>query len=211
MTAKSFKYWETQDLHEQFNLVKSESTEKLNNWLSAQNDISDEERIQIEILKDKLIKNANYWNEEELKIKFIGPFLELVNLDGENYKLFYNRSMTASIDNIKVSGTVDMVVASGFQKPKKPFFCIHEYKQELKKDSADPVGHLLSEMIVAQKINGDGQVIYGSYVIGRSWYFIILEGNEYTVSDTYLATQDDIYTIFKILREVKKYIELIVK
>lgn len=211
MTAKSFKYWETQDLHEQFNLVKSESTEKLNNWLSAQNDISEEERIQIEILKDKLIKNANYWNEEELKIKFIGPFLELVNLDGENYKLFYNRSMAASIDNIKVSGTVDMVVASGFQKPKKPFFCIHEYKQELKKDSADPVGQLLSEMIVAQKINGDGQVIYGSYIIGRSWYFIILEGNQYTVSDTYVATQDDIYTIFKILREVKKYIELIVK
>jgi hypothetical protein len=211
MTAKSFKYWETQDLHEQFNLVKLESTEKLNNWLSAQNEITEKERIQIEALKDKLIKNANYWNEEELKIKFIGPFLELVNLDGENYKLFYNRSMTASIDNIKVSGTVDMVVASGFQKPKKPFFCIHEYKQELKKDSADPVGQLLSEMIVAQKINGNGQLIYGSYVIGRSWYFIILEGNEYTVSDTYVATQDDIYTIFKILREVKKYIEIIVK
>jgi hypothetical protein len=211
MTAKSFKYWEIQDLHEQFNLVKLESTEKLNKWLSAQNEITKEEKIQIEILKNKLINNANYWNEEELKIKFIGPFLELVNLDGDNYKLFYNRSMTASIDNIKVSGTVDMVVASGFQKPKKPFFCIHEYKQELKKDSADPVGQLLSEMIVAQKINGNGQLIYGSYVIGRSWYFIILEGNEYTVSDTYVATQDDIYIIFKILREVKKYIELIVK
>jgi hypothetical protein len=211
MTAKSFKYWEIQDLHEQFNLIKLESTEKLNKWLSAQNEITKEEKIQIEILKNKLINNANYWNEEELKIKFIGPFLELVNLDGDNYKLFYNRSMTASIDNIKVSGTVDMVVASGFQKPKKPFFCIHEYKQELKKDSADPVGQLLSEMIVAQKINGNGQLIYGSYVIGRSWYFIILEGNEYTVSDTYVATQDDIFIIFKILREVKKYIELIVK
>jgi hypothetical protein len=211
MTAKSFKYWEIQDLHEQFNLVKLESTEKLNKWLSAQNKITEEEKIQIEILKNKLINNANYWNEEELKIKFIGPFLELVNLDGDNYKLFYNRSMTASIDNIKVSGTVDMVVASGFQKPKKPFFCIHEYNQELKKDSADPVGQLLSEMIVAQKINGNGQLIYGSYVIGRSWYFIILEGNEYTVSDTYVATQDDIFIIFKILREVKKYIELIVK
>ncbi len=119
--------------------------------------------------------------------------------------------MSASIDDVKLSGTVDMVVASGFQKPKKPFFCIHEYKQELKKDSSDPLGQLLSEMIVSQKINNNGQVIYGSYVIGRSWYFIILEGNEYTVSDTYVATQDDIYTIFKILREVKKYIELIVK
>jgi hypothetical protein len=211
MTAKSFKYWETQDLHEQFNLVKLESTEKLNSWLSAHNDISEEENVQIEVLKNKLIKNANYWNEEELKIKFIGPFLDLVNLDGENYKLFYNRSMSASIDDVKLSGTVDMVVASGFQKPKKPFFCIHEYKQELKKDSADPLGQLLSEMIVAQKINDNGQIIYGSYVLGRSWYFIILEGNEYTVSDTYVATQDDIYTIFKILREVKKYIELIVK
>jgi hypothetical protein len=211
MTAKSFKYWETQDLHEQFNLVKLVSTEKLNNWLSAQNDISEEEKVQIEVLKNKLINNANYWNEEELKIKFIGPFLELVNLDGDNYKLFYNRSMSASIDDVKLSGTVDMVVASGFQKPKKPFFCIHEYKQELKKDSSDPLGQLLSEMSVSQKINDNGQVIYGSYVIGRSWYFVILESNKYTVSDTYVATQDDIYQIFKILREVKKYIELIVK
>ena len=74
MTSKSFKYWETQDLHEQFNLVKLQTTDKLNKWLSAQNDISKEEKIQIEILKNKLINNANYWNEEELKIKFIGPF-----------------------------------------------------------------------------------------------------------------------------------------
>lgn len=207
MTAKSFKYWETQDLHEQFHLSKLEISEELNNWLSTNQNISEEERKSLDSLRNKLANNANFWNEEELKMRFIGPLLELVNLDGQEYKLFYNRSISASVENIKLSGIVDMVVATGFQKPKKPFFCIHEYKQEIKKDSADPMGQLLSEMIVAQKLNENNQTIYGSYVLGRNWYFIILKNNQYAVSDTYVATQDDIYVIFKILRQVKQYVE----
>jgi hypothetical protein len=211
MTAKSFKYWETQDLHEQFGLVRLKNSDKLNDWLSVQNEILSEEITQIEVLRKRLSQNANFWNEEELKIRFIGPFLEIVNLSGEDYTLFYDRPMSAYIDNIKLSGKVDMVVATGFQKPKKPFFCIHEYKQELKKDSSDPLGQLLSEMLVAQKLNDNNQIIYGSYVLGRSWYFVILEGHEYAVSDVFPATQqDDILKIFSILREVKKFIQDII-
>jgi hypothetical protein len=41
--------------------------------------------------------------------------------------------MPASIDDTKLSGTVDMVVTTGFQKPKKPFFVFTGMNRNLKK------------------------------------------------------------------------------
>ena len=49
--------------------------------------------------------------------------------------------------------------------------------------------------------------MYGCYVIGRNWFFLVLNGTEYAVSDAFVATQTDIYQIIAILRQVKTYIQ----
>jgi hypothetical protein len=205
MRAKSFKYWITQDLHEQFDLKVLPSSSLLDEWLSAQSIITKEETARLEELRQNLLQNADNWNEEELKMMFIGPLLESVKIKGENFRTFYDRSINVNVNDIPLSGTLDMVVATGFQVPKKPFFCVHEYKQELKRDN-DPKGQLLVEMIALQAINQSENPIYGCYVLGRNWFFVVLKDKQYAISDAFVATQEDIFAIFKMLKKVKEYI-----
>lgn len=91
---------------------------------------------------------------EELKIKFIGQLLDLVQLEGPIFRTFYDRPLSATLNGIRLYGTVDRVVATGFQIPTEPFFCIHGYKpyprrQEGRREG-DPKGQLLAAMLVAQ-------------------------------------------------------------
>jgi hypothetical protein len=205
MKAKSFKYWITQELHDQFGLERVESSVLLDNWLAADGLISIEETKRMNSLRSQLRENVDYWNEEELKMKFIGQILDLVNIDTKKFRTFYDRTISIEVKGIRLNGKLDMLVATGFQVPKKPFFCVHEYKQEAKRDG-DPKGQLLVEMIALQAINQEENPIYGCYVLGENWHFVVLENNEYSISDAFRATQDDIFTIFKMLRRIKDYV-----
>lgn len=211
MKTKSFKHWLTQELHEQFGLVRNFDISLLKDWLDSQEFITNQEKERLEELRLALSENAEYWNEEELKIKFIGQVVELVKISGDDFRTFYDRPISSVLNEIPLFGKVDMLVATGFQIPTKPFFCIHEYKQETKKDG-DPKGQLLAEMLAVQTINADKKPIYGCYVVGRSWYFVVLKNTQYAVSSAYDATQvDDLFRIFQILRNIKTRIEQMLK
>lgn len=46
--------------------------------------------------------------------------------------------------------------------------------------------------------------IYGCYVVGRFWYFVVIEGQEYAISDAYTATRvGDLLVIVKLLKGLK--------
>ena len=90
--------------------------------------------------------------------------------------------------------------------PEKPYFFLHEYKQE-KKGSNDPLGQLLVEMLAAKTLNADNLPMYGCYVIGRFWFFVILLENKYAVSNAYNGSDNNIFKIFSILRAMKLQIE----
>ncbi|EDN70114.1 hypothetical protein BGP_2120 [Beggiatoa sp. PS] len=62
--------------------------------------------------------------------------------------------------------------------------------------SGDPLGQLLIAMVAAQKLNNDLKPIYGCYVMGRLWFFVVLEGLDYSTSLAYDATKNDIKEIF---------------
>jgi hypothetical protein len=205
MRAKSFKYWTTQELHEQFSIERVLASALLDDWMSANNTISDAEILRLENLRHSLFENAEFWNEEELKMKFIGQIVELAQIDSNIFRTFYDRSISVSVNEIQLNGTLDMMVATGFQTPRKPFFCVHEYKQELKRDG-DPKGQLLVEMIALQAINQSENPIYGCYVLGRNWFFVVLKDKQYAISDAFVATQEDIFAIFRMLKKVKEYI-----
>ena len=62
-------------------------------------------------------------------------------------------------------------------------------------------------MVAAQKANQYDELIYGIYVNGRNWFFVILEHKEYAVSNPFVATDDDIYSLFAVLLYLKDLME----
>jgi hypothetical protein len=203
---RNFENWETEELEITFGIEQFDEMEKLNHWLGSQTTLTTSEQETVEKLKKALRNNADFWNEDELKLQFIAPLLLIVDYNLPKCKVFSQRPLSAIIRGIEIGGRVDFVLSKGKQKPLKPYFFIHEYKQETKKGSADPKGQLLSEMLVAQAKNETPMPIYGCYVLGRSWFFVVLDENQYAVSNAYNASDDDIYNIVAILRKVKDYV-----
>jgi hypothetical protein len=206
---KSFETWETQDLEMTFGLQRVKNMSHLNDWLSAKSEFNETTIQRIEILRESIADFADYWNEDELKMQGISIVLDIANFRDKKYTIYSQRTLTATVQGIEMGGRVDFMLARGFQKPIKPYFFIHEYKQE-KRREGDPKGQLLAELLTAQYRNEGKFPLYGCYVVGRNWFFVVLQGSEYAVSDAYVASGKDIYQIIAILRQVKVYIEAII-
>jgi hypothetical protein len=199
---RAFENWLWEDLEIEFGLSQKQIPE-FDNWLNNQETITDRERENINILSNIFNKHYKNWNEDELKMQFIAPLLLLVNYYSDNFTPFSQRNISATIHNWELQGRVDWMLAHGKQTPRKPHFFLHEYKREIQQDG-DPQGQLLAEMLVAQHLNQDNLPIYGAYVVGKDWNFMLLKESYYAVSRPYQANEDhDLDTIFKTLKEVK--------
>ena len=211
MKKRKFQDWEYSQINKEFGLKRFyEGFEPLNVWLNADVAISKAETEFLRKLSKDLLYNVEIWNEDELKFFFLSQLINLVNFQTEHYKPFTQRKMSAIIGDWEVSGVVDFVVSSGEQHPEQPFFFLHEYKQERRRDN-DPLGQLLIEMLVAKQLNEAVKQIFGCYVVGRNHFFVVLDKNEYAVSDAFVATSDDIFSIFKLMKFVKYQIEEMLK
>jgi hypothetical protein len=203
---KGFELWEYEEIEQTFDLVKVKDFVLLNNWLSSTYEVNESQKQLILNLRENLREKADAWNEDELKFFFISPLINVVNYNSDKYSAFTQRPLSAKIKDVEVSGRVEFMLAKGKQNPREPFFFLHEYKQERKRDN-DPLGQLLISMLAAQENNTLKHPLYGCYVIGRFWFFVVLEGDKYATSLAYDATQDDIFQIVASLQEIKNYIE----
>lgn len=189
--------------------------------------ISKKEQELMERIHHKLKIFIRGWNEEELKLKFIGHLIELVNYDDYDLEVaaFSERSLGITYKDTEIKGIADLMVATGISKPEQPFFFIHEYKRE-KDNTGDPVGQLLSTMVVAAELNKTPQPLtlfnqkkelsniplYGVYVLGRFWFFVVLKEQRYFISKAYDSTElNDVQEIFKLLKAQKEMIVELVK
>jgi len=66
---------------------------------------------------------------------------------------------------------------------------------------------LLAAMLVAQEQNHHDQPVYGCYIKGSVWYFMVLQGVEFSISNLYAATRDDIVEILRILKALNLIID----
>lgn len=203
---KSFSKWTIEDVEETFQLVLQNNHEQLTAWIIPPQDTSPEEEQQLIQLRNKLLDHVWDWNEEELKVYFIIPLLNLVNFEQEYYKPFLDRELSMTFHDETISGRVDFLVATGKRSPKRPFFLIHEYKKE-RDSSDDPLGQLLIAMVTAQHLNNDGHLVYGTYIMGRYWHFVILAGSSYAVHTGLNATAQEIIVILSVLKNTKEIIE----
>lgn len=209
MPMKSFKQWTYEDVEDVFGIAPIMDHPILINWLNvaAKQKISALEKETITQLRNELRITINGLNEEELKFQFIAPFVRMTNFHTNKYRYFLGRKLIMPYKNETIEGRVDFMVARGKKTPKQPFFFLHEYKQDIPQSSTDPLGQLLVAMVAAQQLNEDKHTIYGAYVVGRLWYFVILADKEYSVSLAYDTTRDAIFEVFCILKQVKAYIE----
>ncbi|MEM7535485.1 MAG: hypothetical protein AAF639_25135 [Chloroflexota bacterium] len=211
----NFKECTLQKLEKTFGLEQVEQMLALTEWLSTQPDdvdgnISDYDRQKLLHLQKRLIAHVHDWNEDELAFGFIAPLLSFVDYSDKKFNFFTQRSFTGIVDKVVLSGKPDGIIASGKRVPEKPYFCFQEYKRE-QDPEGDPAGQVLAAMLVAQELNDQEHPIYGCYVRGVNWYFIVLQGKEYCISLPYLAVREDIFTIVIILKALKSIIRGLVK
>lgn len=207
MKKRKFEDWEFEQIHQEFGYTRHyKNFALLETWRACQEPVSPDEAKQLEALSERLFYYVETWNEDELKFLFISQLINLVDFYSEHYKIFTQRPLSAVIGEWQVNGIVDFMIARGIQNPSGPFFFLHEYKQERKRDN-DPLGQLLIEMLVAQQQNEAQMPLYGCYVVGRLYFFVVIDEQAYSVSRAYDASTEDITTIFRMFRFVKRHIE----
>ncbi len=203
---KPFSKWSVEDIEDEFQLILEPAFQGLQSWLQGAKPVTKEEIESLRQLSQKLALHVRDWNEEELKVYFIALLLNMIDFYDVTTRPFMERELSVEYgDGKKLWGIIDFLVAQGIHSPKEPFFFLHEYKKQLD-TSNDPLGQLLAEMVAAQIVNNRPHPIYGAYIVGRHWYFVILDGKIYSESLAYDATKEDIQTIFGVLRHTKEII-----
>ncbi|MEM8525590.1 MAG: hypothetical protein AAGG68_13195 [Bacteroidota bacterium] len=204
---KVFRDWKFQDITYKFGVQRAFNHPLLEDWLSAEHLPSEREKFTIEELREELLYTIDTLNEEELKVYFIGPFIRLIPFRKDGRRPFLDRTMSFEYEEGKLtSGRVDWMLAEGIQDPQQPYFFLHEYKKELDA-SGDPLGQLLIAMVGARIQNEFNFPLLGCYLTGRSWFFVIYDGEVYSVSKAFDATDQDIFKIYSILKEAAFRIE----
>jgi len=201
----NFKDCTLKNLDKTFELKEVRQMPILMDWLQSEGEISDFERQILAHLQQKLLDNFHDWNEFELAMEFIGPLMAFVDFSEKEFNFFAQRSFGGKVAGIELSGKPDGMVAQGKREPEQPYFCFQEYKRE-QDPEGDPAGQVLAAMLVAQEINEHEHPIYGCYVKGNIWRFLVLQGKEYSISPSYVATREDILIIHNVLKALKPII-----
>jgi len=204
---KPFKDWLCEEVETEFGLTRLREHPLLNPLKNLSLAHDDPRRPALEELRLLLFDYIDSWNEDEYKFMFISRFIGLAKFVSKYYKVFTQRPLSVKYDHDTktTDGNVDFMLAKGRQIPRQPHFFLHEYKPEKRRDN-DPLGQLLIAMVAAQLQNNDEKPIYGIYLNGRNWFFVVLEGQSYAVSTAYSA-DNNIFDLFAVLLYFKDLME----
>jgi hypothetical protein len=205
----TFRDWNLDKIDDAFGLrqvKKLPALEELTSYVYQPDEL---ENGYIRKLQSVFELGGDDWNEVELENKFISPLIVFSGIDNEEFSYFLERDIQVIIDDKELSGKVDGMIATGFRRPKKPYFCLNEYKKGTDPDG-DPKGQALIAMLAAQVLNDENTPIYGCYVIGRHWNFMVLEGKEYAISTDYSCANQQVFDIFRILKSLRVQIEKLI-
>ena len=206
------KNWSEGELTDTFNLkrIVTEQTPLMKEWLDVvlpELNVPEQYNFDKALLKAQ--KNFSGWNEEDLKIKFIGPVLELGYMIDDDIAIgYFDKTISAVVEHIKLTVKSDFMLAKGnLDFFKTPYFHFQEYKP-YKNPSGDSMAQLLEAFLIAQEKNKNGLPLYGVDVVGKQWSFVTMEGKEYCISKTFDAVdQQDLLSIIAILRKFKYILE----
>lgn len=219
MKQANFRNWTLTTLEDTFGLKQIWNCKLLEKWENNTLEVSEREKENLLMLQRSLIRGGKAWNEAELENKFISPVMMQAQIDDDEIGCFLERSLSATINNYELSGIVDGMISKGFRDPKTPYFCMHEYQAPQspkgKKEESPPLwgdsgatdAQALIAMLVARELNENKKPIYGLYVVGVLWNFMVLNGNEYCISKSYTTDDENIFLVFKMLKDLKNIIK----
>ncbi len=188
-----------------FKLHRNTQCKLLKHWLSYQTAIEANHQEILEKKRLALIKEGDFWNEEELKMRFLAFLFDIANIDEEEkIKLFYERPLSAVIGDYELKVVCDVMVATplGINTPKKPYFFLQEFKKQ--KNASDAEGQMLMAMLVAQHENKTNKTVYGCWIQGKNWIFTTLHEKDYCISKQFDASEkEDLYQIIYALKHLK--------
>ncbi len=184
-------------------------TQWLNIEYEVENTLTPTQSVIFQDVLDLINADVEGWNEEELKMKALSLIFYIAKMeDIPRVKMFYERPISTVIDTFLIDVKIDAMLATprGKATPHHPYFFLQEFKQE-KKKSLDPEAQMLAAMLAAQVLNKNEKPLFGGYIIGRNWFFGVLEDKIYTISNAFNATEkEDLYKIIFILRRLKNII-----
>ncbi len=193
-------------LEEIVNLKTIDNDQKFDDWFGTAYDLSDDEIMFLtKLIKKHKTRMAAYM-EEDLKMKFLSPILNLVEFMTETQNDWYDVALSGIVNGVEIKGFVDIMIAEGTKTPRKPYFFIQEFKPSI--PDKDPETQLLAEMLVTIEKN-QTNIMRGGYIIGQLWKFVILEKIaenkfQYFVSPAFDALKlPDLKQIYVILQAVK--------
>ncbi len=208
------KEWQEGELVVTFNLTKIDNhyTPVMAEWLNVED--PDFDAIDEGIFKRLInkVKKIGTWKEEDLKMKFISPVLELGQvMEGERFVSFFDKPLADDVEGHKLSIKADFVIAKGvLEYMQKPYFHFQEYKPQ-KNPTGDPMAQLLEAFLIAlQQNKKEGKEIpmYGCEIVGATWRFVTMENKSYCVSKFYNCTDvKDLKQIIAILRKFRDILE----
>jgi hypothetical protein len=194
------------DLEDIVNLRVVDNDPKFDDWFSTPYTLSDIENDSLAVLIKKHKTRLNAYMEEDLKMKFLSPILNMVEFMTETQSDWYDAMLSGTLNGVEFRGFTDFMVASGTESPRKPYFFIQEFKPSI--PDRDPRIQLLAELLVAIEKNKT-TIMRGGYIIGQLWKFVIVEkiaenNFEYFVSKSFDSLDlADLKEIYVILQAVK--------
>ncbi|TAE18110.1 MAG: hypothetical protein EAZ95_05070 [Bacteroidetes bacterium] len=201
--------WKEGDLIETFHLkpIRKQKTLLMQAWIDSPLPTLDvHEQAIFDSKINRAIEQINGWSEEDLKMKFICYILDLGGLnDEEGIVTYFDKTISAVVEGVPLTVKTDFMLAKGtLDVFHTPYFHFQEYKPN-KNPSGDSMAQLLMAFLIAQVANNNQKPLYGIEVIGKQWTFVLLEGKEYCVSETFTATnRDDLLKIIGILRQFRR-------
>ena len=209
--VSNFREWTLDKIEDIFQLYEVNTLPILEKILSFEFTLSDYQKTYLSALsKNYKLFGGDDWNEVELENKFISPLIVFSEIDNKQFAYFLERELQATIGEYELSGKVDGMIATGYRKPKMPYFCLNEYKRQTD-PNGDPRGQVLIAMLVAQQLNANKNPVFGCYIIGSNWCFVALQENQYAISNVFTATDEEIFDIFRILKGLKAEIDFMLQ
>ncbi len=206
--------WKEAELMLHFRLTKISGIETplMQEWLNTPELIFTPFEAQVfENIYQKGRENAAFWSEEDLKMYFITHILDfggLMSVEDKGYVGFFEKRMSATINQTKLSVRADFVVARGFKNiMQECYFHFQEYKPQLN-PTGEPMAQLLEAFLIGQVKNPKETPLYGCEVIGGTWKFVVMEGKTYCVSEVFDCTKrEHLLKIIAILRKFRDILE----
>lgn len=202
------KVWREGELIDAFKLkrIVTYQTPLMQEWLTIETpELNAGEQYNFDKIYVKAVKDITGWSEEDLKMKFISPILEIGHLsDDETAIGYFDKTISATVDGILLRVKSDFMLAKGIlDVVKTPYFHFQKYNP-YKNPSGDSMAQLLEAFLIAQESNKNGKPMYGIDIMGDSWRFVIMEGREYCISTPYsIVDKEEVLAVISILRKFK--------